>query len=137
MINNNRKISIVVYVILVTIVVETMINQNAEYLVAFNTSTPSIALFIVMASVCMVGQYFILEYVKDKSREIRIKVRSLSTLHVIVTMIQYVLIAVFIFVIIDIVALRQYPTVSLVIVTTASYGLNIGLMGIFTQIFFS
>lgn len=137
MINNNRKISIVVYVVLVTIVVDTMINQNADYLVAFNTSASGIALFIVMASVCMIGQYFILEYVKDKSREIRIRVRNLGMLHVIVTMIQYALISVFIFVIIDIVVLQQYPTVSLVIVTAASYGLNIGLMGIFTHIFFS
>ena len=119
MINNNRKISIVVYVVLVTIVVDTMINQNADYLVAFNTSASGIALFIVMASVCMIGQYFILEYVKDKSREIRIRVRNLGMLHVIVTMIQYALISVFIFVIIDIVVLQQYPTVSLVIVTAS------------------
>jgi hypothetical protein len=58
-------------------------------------------------------------------------------LHTIVTVVQYLLIAVFIFVIIDIVVSRQYPTISLAIVTAASYGLNVGLMGIFAQIFFS
>jgi hypothetical protein len=136
-INNNRKISVVVYVMLVIIVVDTVINQNADYLVALNTSASGIGLFIMMASICIVGQYFILEYVKEKSRDIRNKVRYLAILHTIVTMIQYLLIAVFILVIIDIVVSRQYPTVSLAVVTAASYGLNIGLMGIFAKIFFS
>jgi hypothetical protein len=136
-INNNRKISIVVYVMLVTIIVDTVINQNADYLVATNTSALGVSLFIIMASLCMVGQYLILEYVKVKTREIRSKVRYIGILHIISTLIQYLLISVFIFVIISIVISWQYPTTSLKIVTAASYGLNIGLMAIFAHIFFS
>ena len=136
-VNNNRKISIVVYIVLVTIVVDTVINQNADYLVTMNTSALGISLFITMASLCMVGQYLILKYVKQKTQEIRNKVRYIGNLHTISTIIQYLLIAVFILVIIDIVVSRQYPTVSLAIVTAASYGLNIVLMAIFARIFFS
>jgi hypothetical protein len=136
-VNNNRKISIVVYVMLVTIVVDTVINQNADYLVTTNTSALGVSLFIIMASLCLVGQYLILEYVKIKTREIRSKVRYIGILHIISTLIQYLLISVFIFVIISIVISWQYPTTSLKIVTAASYGLNIGLMGIFAHIFFS
>ena len=136
-INSNRKISAIVYAVLVTIVVDTVINQNADYLVNQNTSGPGIALFIVMATISIIGQYFILEYVKLKSQDIRQKVRHLNILHRIVAIVQYFLISIFIFIIFGIVISYQYPTITLPVVTAASYGLDIGLMGIFTFIFFS
>jgi hypothetical protein len=136
-IGNNRKISIVVYVMLVTIVADTIINQNADRLVAQNTSTLGVSLFMIIASVSIIGQYLILYYAKEKTREIRSRARYIGILHIGATIIQYLLIAVFILVMINILVLHQYPTVSLAIVTTTTYGLNIGLMGIFAQIFFS
>jgi hypothetical protein len=123
--------------VLATLIVETLINQNADYLVAQNTSTLGIALFILIAAIGVFGQYFILEYVKVKSREIRRKVRRIDIMHNIVTIIQYFLIALFIFVTIEIIVSQQYLTITLPLVTAASYGLNIGLMGIFAHIFFS
>ena len=117
--------------------VDTLINQNADYLVAQNTSAFGIALFILIAAISIFGQYFILEYVKIKSREIRRKVRRIDIMHNIVTIIQYFLIALFIFVTIEIIVSQQYLTITLPLVTAASYGLNIGLMGIFAHIFFS
>ena len=70
---------------LVTIVLDILINQNADKLVGLNTSAFGIALFIVMASVCMVGQYFILEYVKNKILVVNSKVPYLGILHIITT----------------------------------------------------
>jgi hypothetical protein len=136
-IGSNRKISAIVYVILVTIVVDTLINQNADYLVEQNSSGPGVALFVMMAAISILGHFFILEYVKLKSKEIRQKVRHLDLLHKIVTIAQYSLISIFIFIIVEIFTTHQYLTITLSVVTASSYGLNIGLMGIFAFIFFS
>lgn len=136
-VNSYRNISTIVFVILITIVIDTVINQNADYLVNQNTSGPGIALFIIMAVISILGQYFILEYVKLKSQEIRRKVRQLNVLHKIVVIVQYSLISIFVFIIIGIVISHQYPTITLPVVTAASYGLDIGLMGVFAFIFFS
>jgi len=136
-INNDRKISIVVCIILITIVVDTMINQNVDRLVAQNTSPLGISLYMLIVSVCIIGQYLVLYFAKEKTREIRSKSRYIGMLHTIATIIQYFLIGVLILVMINVVVLQQYPTITLAIVTTATYGLNIGLMGIFAQIFFS
>ena len=84
----------------------------------------------------MIGQYYILVYVKHKSAEVRRKVKTLSISFRITEIIQYLLIAVFLFVIGDIVLFWHYPTASLALVTAVSYGLNIGLMAVFSQIFF-
>jgi hypothetical protein len=136
-VNNDRKISVVVYITLITIVVDTMINQNVHRLVSQNTSPFGISLFIAMTSVCVIGQYLILSFAKEKTREIRTKSRYIGILQTIATVVQFFLIGVLIVVMIFIIVLQQYPTITLATVTTATYGLNIGLMGIFAQIFFS
>jgi hypothetical protein len=135
--NDNRKIGIVVCIVLITIVIDTMINQNADYLAAQNSSTLGVFLFIMMALICIIGQYFILEYAKAKTREIRTRRPHIGKLHTIVTIIQYLLIAIFIVLISNIVLFQHYSTVSLAVVTATAYGLNIGLMVVFAQIFFS
>jgi hypothetical protein len=134
---SSKKISIVIFVVLASMIVDTFINQNIQVRNSINiTSTWSIALFITLAAIAMIGQYYILVFVKHKSVEIRRKVKTLSISFRITEIIQYLLIAVFLFVVIDIVLFWHYPSASLAIVTAASYGLNIGLMAVFSQIFF-
>ena len=134
-INNDKKISVLIYITVLSIIADTLINQNADYLVAQNTSAIGIVLFIIIASVCIIGQYFILEYVKAKTREIRSKVLYIRVLHTIVTLSQYAIIAVFMLVVGNIVVLNQYPTIALEMVTAVNYGLNVALMAVFVQIF--
>ena len=136
-INNDIKISVLVCITVLSIVADTLINQNADYLVAQNTSAIGIVLFIIIASVCIIGQYLILEYVKAKTREIRSKVLYIRVLHMIVTLSQYAIMTVFVLVVINIVVLKQYPTIALEMVTAVNYGLNVALMAVFAQIFFS
>jgi hypothetical protein len=134
---STKNISIVIFVVLASMIVDTFINQNIQVRDSVNiTSTWSIALFITLAAIAMIGQYYILVFVKHKIVEIRRKVKTLSISFRITEIIQYLLIAVFLFVVADIVIFWHYPSASLALVTAFSYGLNIGLMAIFTQIFF-
>jgi hypothetical protein len=134
---SSSKISIIIYVVLASIIVDTFINQNIQVRNSVNiTSSWGIALFISLAAIAIVGQYYILGFVKQRSTEIRRKVKTLSISFRITEIIQYLLIAILLFVVADIVIFWHYPSASLALVTAVSYGLNIGLMAIFSEIFF-
>lgn len=135
---NNRTISIIIYIVLACIVADTIVNQNIDIRNSMDmSSTQSISLFVALTAISIVGQFYIVEFVRLKSREIRRKVRQLNISYKISTIIQYLLIALCIFVIAQIVVSWRYASVTLATVTTASYGLNIALMTIFAKIFFS
>ena len=134
---SSNKISLVIYIVLASIIVDTFINQNIQVRNSVNiTSGWSIALFASLAAIAVVGQYYILRFVKLRSIEIIRKVKTLNISFRITEITQYLLIAIFLFVAADIIIFWHYPSASLAIVTALSYGLNIGLMAIFAEIFF-
>jgi hypothetical protein len=135
--NNNRNISVVIYVVLVVMVVDTILNQNGEVRANLKRLGYDVSLFVLLAGIAIIGQYFVLEYVKYKSQNIRSGARYLLISHKLTTILQYLIIANFVFVVLGIVFFNLYPTASLVLITVATYGLNIGLMGVFAGIFFS
>lgn len=135
---NRNKISIVVYIVLVSIIADTFVNQNVQVRNAIGiSSTWSIALFVTLAAIAMIGQFYILRFVKHKSREIRRKVPVLNISFKITAVVQCLLVAIFLFVMAEIVMYSHYSSASLAVVTAISYGLNIGLMAIFAKIFLS
>ena len=135
--NNKLRISLIVYGVLAIIVLDTTLNQNAQFRLHLSNWGLNIALFLVMGVIVLVGQCCILEYVRQKSSQIRKKLVELDYSYRIVFLAQFVVIAIFVFVLVQIIVTQQYATISLAIVTAVTYGLNIGLMGIFTNIFFS
>jgi hypothetical protein len=136
--HSSRRISILIYAVLASIIVDTIINQNIDIRNSIEmSSAKSIALFLALAAIAIVGQYYILGFVGQKSRQIRNKVRYLNISYKVAVIIQCLLIAVFLFVIAEIVANWRYPSATLAVVTAASYGLNIGLMAVYAKIFFS
>ncbi|HEU4445192.1 MAG TPA: hypothetical protein VFR94_11010 [Nitrososphaeraceae archaeon] len=135
--NNKVRISFIVYGVLAVIVFDTAFNQNAQFRMHLSNLGLDIALFIVMGVIALVGQFCILEFVRQKSSHIRKRVAELEYSYKIVSLAQYLVIAVFVFVLVEITTIKQYPTISLIIVTVITYGLNIGLMAVFTNIFFS
>jgi hypothetical protein len=134
---SNRISSIVVYIVLATMVIDTILNQHEEVRFYLRTYSLEIVLFVALAALAIAGQYYILEFVKYKSREIRNKVLHTNISYKITAILQYLVIADFIVLIVGIVIFSQYPTLSLAFITGATYGLNISLMSAFTIIFFS
>src|SRR5918995_193454 len=135
--NNKLRISLTVYGVLAIIVLDTIFNQNTQFRLHLSNWGLNLVLFLVIGVIVLVGQCCILEFVRQKSSQIRKKVVYLGISYKIVSIIQYLIIAIFVFMLIEIIAIEQYSTISLTIVTAVTYGLNIGLMGIFTNIFFS
>jgi hypothetical protein len=131
------KIYIIVYTLLALIVIDTGLNQNSEMRSHVDISGLSISLFVFMGIIVISGQLYVLEFVRQKSSEVRKKAAYLRISYKIAFLIQYLAVSIFLLVLIQIITTQQYSSSALTIVTTATYGLTIGLMSIFTIIFFS
>lgn len=136
-VDNATKIFIIVYIVLALIVIDTSLNQNSEMRSHLESSGFSVPLFVCMGIVVIGGQLYILQFVRQKSSQIRKNAAYLRISYNIVFLIQYLVVSIFIFVLVQLITTQQYSTIALTIVTTVTYGLTIGLMGIFTIIFFS
>jgi hypothetical protein len=116
-------------------VVDTILNQNEEVRIHLTNYGLSIISFIVLAVLGIACQYYILEFVKYKSRNISNRVLYIS--REITTLLHFLLMADFVVIIVGLIIFNQYPTLGLAVVTAATYGLNIALMTAFAKIFFS
>ena len=75
--HSNRRVSIIIYVVLISLIVDTIINQNVDIRDSMNMpSTMSISIFLTLAAIAILGQCYILEFVRQKSHEIRSKVSA-------------------------------------------------------------
>jgi hypothetical protein len=132
------KLFAVISIIAIAIlIVDTMINQVADFLVPQITSNFGIASFIVMMILSAIGQYFFLEFIKRKTSEIRARAIYLKILHHAVTIVQYALLGILAFVLLQILVMSQYPVSILIAATVLSYTLNAILMGLFAFRFFA
>ncbi|HZB17593.1 MAG TPA: hypothetical protein VE445_10540, partial [Nitrososphaeraceae archaeon] len=95
------------------------------------------AAFISIAIVYAVGQYLILEFVKQKSKRIRMKSPHFDKLSTIMTIIQYVLIAIIVFIILQIFVNSYYYTSMLTLGSSISYAIASIIMVILAVEFFS
>lgn len=124
-------------VLIVILVIDTMINNVVDFISKQLVSNLGILLFSIITAVSAAGQYLILSYVKQKSKEIIAKSVSLQIIHTVVTIVQYSLTAMIVFIILDILLTGRYHGVVLIIVTATSYALNIALLAFLGQRFFS
>jgi hypothetical protein len=114
-----------------------MINQVSDFIVPYLVSGWGIALFIIICSVTIIGQYFILSFVKQKSKEINAKNEYLKIIYRTLFVAQYALIAIIMIVVFEIITNSQYHTITLTATLAVTHILNIGIVGLFAQRFFS
>jgi hypothetical protein len=132
-----KRISIIIYVLIAVLSVDTVINQLSGLLGISMYSGGGVSLFLVIGIITIICQLFTINFVSRKSIGIRRKIKHIRTMHIAVTLSQYFIILLFVYVMIDIVLTQSYSTLSAVLVTMISYMLSISLMGIFTVIFLS
>ncbi len=132
-----KRISIIIYVLIAVLSVDTVINQLSGLLGISMYSMGGVSLFLVIGIITIICQLFTINFVSRKSIGIRRKIKHIRTMHIAVTVSQYFIILLFVYVMIDIVLTQSYSTLSAVLVTMISYMLSISLMGIFTVIFLS
>jgi hypothetical protein len=117
--------------------IDTIINQMSSGLGISVSSFGGIILFVGLGIITIICQLFILQFVTRTSLAVRSKVKHIRQMHVGVTVSQYFIMILFIYVMSDIVLTSSYSSISSLLVTIVSYLLSILLMGIFTVIFLS
>jgi signal transduction histidine kinase len=116
---NSRKFLVVISIVVSFLIIDISLS-NISDIISVSTSW-GFAAFIAIAIVYAVGQYLILEFVKQKSKKIRMKSPHFNKLSTIMTIIQYVLIAIIVFIILQIFVNSYYYTSMLTLGSSISY----------------
>jgi hypothetical protein len=133
---NNKIILVIMSIVIAALVVDTSLIKISNLLSNQSYYGWRISLFIVIAAVYMVGQYLVLGFVRQKSKEIRIEAPYLNIINKIVAIAQCVLTAIILLVILQIVVMSRYNVATLTAATAISYMLAIAMMVLLAQRFF-
>ena len=132
---NSRKFLVVISIVVSFLMIDISLSNVSDIISVSNSW--GFAAFISIAIVYAVGQYLILEFVKQKSKRIRMKSPHFNKLGTIMTIIQYVLTAIIVFIILQIFVNSYYYTSMLTLGSSISYATASIIMVILALEFFS
>ena len=126
-------------VVITAITIDSQIGYIADFIPEKVSSDVGVATFILMAVIFAVTQYFILGYVKQTSKDNRSRAKALhlGITHSIVSIAQFVLVAILAFVIMQVIILQQYNILTIYASYVISFGLWIATLGLLAKAFFS
>jgi hypothetical protein len=134
---NDKNMLVVITILIFVLVSDTMINTIADFLTSQLVSDFGIGLFVLFALITGLGQYFLLKYIKSKISYMYSKSSSTRLLYRLVSLIQYLLLALVSVLIVQILVSMSYSTFIIIALTGVSYSLNISLMAYFAYKFSS
>jgi hypothetical protein len=137
-INSNKKMLVAMSIILSALIADISLIKISEF-VGGPISKLNVSVFIIISVAYIAGQYVILGFVKRKSEGIEAKeaVLRLDSIHRIVVIVQYVLIAILVFLILQMLLVSYYNTAVLAVAIATSYALAIGIMVVLAERFLS
>jgi hypothetical protein len=127
---DRRKLFVVFSALMVAQITDLTIGNLADVMKDFAVSFWGVAIFVTVAAICSFGQYFMLASVRGVNKESKIKKANLSKLELAVFVVQYLLIALLVLLVLQIILNSQYYTFLLIVGSAISYGLAACLMGI-------
>ena len=133
----DTRLFVLMLVVTVTITIDSEIGYVADFLPEQVSSNTGVFVFILIAIIFAITQYFILGYIKHLNKETRQRVPHLSKLHTGISAAQYLLAVVIAMVILQILFMQQYNIIPLYIVYAISYGLWIVTLALLARAFFS
>ena len=107
---NDKNMLVVITIIIFVLVSDTMINTIADFLTSQLVSDFGIGLFVLFALITGLGQYFLLKYIKTKIDYMYSKSSSTRLLYRLVSLIQYLLLALIVVLIVQILVSMSYST---------------------------
>jgi hypothetical protein len=136
---SNRGIFFVVFIIVAAIITDTSLIKTYDLIGKRESLGWRTVAFSVIVAISIVGQYLVLGFVKQKriSNILKPKEIHLNILHRIITLVQYSLIALLMFVLFQILVTSHYSTIILSTVTSISYVVATAMLALLSQRFFS
>jgi hypothetical protein len=135
---SGQQIFIVVSIVIVALLLDTTIIRVSDLTLKSTSSWP-IGLFIIIAAISLVGQHLIMRFIKEKVDESIAAQKSLNlnSLYKVAVTVHYVLAAILVFVILQMLITSRYNVVLLITAITISYVFAIIMMVILCHRFFS
>ena len=116
---SSRKFLVIISIVISALIIDISLS-NISDMISVSTNW-GFAAFIAIAIVYAAGQYLILDFVKQKSKNIRFRSPHFNRLHTIMTIVQYVLTAIIVFIILQMFVYSYYPTSMLTWSSSISY----------------
>jgi hypothetical protein len=135
--DSKKRFLTLMLVVILTIMVDSTIGRVADFIPEQLSSSDGIAAFIAIAVIFAITQYFILAYVKQSNQDTRARILHLNTVHIIVSIAQYVLAGLLVFVILQMLIVQQYSLATLYASYAISYGLWIITLALLARAFFT
>ena len=135
--DTSNKTTVIIWIVTAFLIADVILNYVAEFIEPYLISLPSIILFTVMVGLCSFGTYFLLKFVREKSKSVVSKDPYLKVISTTVMVVQFLLIALVIFLLFEILFTSQYDTPLFVATALISEILALGLLGLFAQRFLS
>ena len=129
--------TITVIIVIAALIVDTFSLKVYDFYSKDPTSTLRISVFIIITVVYCIGQYVILKFVKAGKEIKALEVLHFHTLHNIIIIMQYILTAILVYNVLQVVLTSQYSTASISIATTISCVLACSMLVLLTWRFFS
>jgi hypothetical protein len=135
---SNRFVFIVISLIIIAIIIDTSIIKISGFTRDRPSPSVDIIIFTLMVLVYAVGQYLILGFVKRKINEsITGEQRYLNVIHKVVSIVQYVLTAILVSIILQMIITSGYDIFLVKLVIWISYSISIVVLGLLARRFFS
>jgi signal transduction histidine kinase len=137
---DNKKIgTAIVVVIIIALLVDTFFLKIYDLYSKDQTSALRISVFLIISLIYCVGQYILLKSIKPEGKEKGLSrgLQRIGIFHNIVTLVQYVLTAILVYVILQILLTSQYTTVMISLATTISCILGCSMLAVLAERFFS
>jgi hypothetical protein len=134
---DGRKLLVLFAVVVATILIDSEVGVVSDFIPEKISSSAGISLFVCIAVIFAISGFFILSYVKQIGKESGATILHLNRTHILVTVVQYVMVAIIAFVVLQIVITLQYNTIPLALIISISYGLWIMTMALLARAFYS
>jgi hypothetical protein len=134
---DGRKLLVLFAVVVATILIDSEVGVVSDFIPEKISSSAGISLFVCTVVIFAISGFFILSYVKQIGKESGATILHLNRTHKLVTVVQYVLVAIIAFVVLQIVFTLQYNTFPLALTISISYGLWIMTMALLARAFYS
>lgn len=126
-----------IIVVTVVLIIDTSLIRISDFITGQTNASWRVVTFFIIGSICAVGQGVVLGFVKQKVKSENTRRLDLRVIHKIVTAVQYILIAIFVSIFLQITLTSHYDTVIVDLSVIFSYTLSIIMMGLLTKWFIS
>ena len=132
-----KRLFTLMTILIIVVTVDSNIGYVTDFIPKQLSSNNGIIVFIALSVLFIITQYLVLAYVRQANKEMRQRVPHLRTLHTGVSVAQYVLAALVLYVISQVLMLQQYNTITIYIAYFISYGIWIVILVFLAKVFFS